>query len=147
MRAVMNGHSDRRDFLKLTAAGAATLAISGPPPVAAQEKRTLTVAWDTDIDTLDPASFKSIGGYTIQANIYDSPLMWKVEPVTGKPGLAQSRPGEFEGGIAESYKLEKDDATLVLNIRKNVVFPSGRPVNAAAVKYLFDRGLQSPGYM
>ena len=26
-------------------------------------------------------------------------------------------------------------------------FPSGRPVNAAAIKYLFDRGLQSPGYM
>jgi len=107
----MNGHSDRRDFLKLTAAGAATLAISGLPPVAGQEKRTLTVAWDTDIDTLDPASFKSIGGYTIQANIYDSPLMWKVEPVAGKPGLAQSRPAEFEGGIAESYKLENDDAT------------------------------------
>jgi len=144
----MKKHSDRRDFLKLTAAGAATLTLGGLTVSAgADEKRTLTVAWDTDIDTLDPASFKSIGGYTIQANIYDSPLMWKVEPVAGKPGLSQSKPGEMEGGIAESFAFEKDGATLVLSIRKGVKFPSGKPVNATAVKYLFDRGLQSPGYM
>src|SRR5260370_6319846 len=147
-RAVMKTYSDRRDFLKLTAAGAATLTLTGVPiPAVAQEKRTLTVAWDTDIDTLDPASFKSIGGYTIQANIYDSPLMWKVEPVAGKPGLAQSKPGEMEGGIAESFALEKDGAILVLSIRKGAKFPSGKTVDATGVKYLFDRGLQSPGYM
>lgn len=147
----MTRNSDRRDFLKHTAASAATLATIGsglvPGLVAAQGVRTLTVAWDTDIDTLDPASFKSIGGYTVQANIYDSPLMWKVQPVAGKPGLLQSRPGEMEGGIAESWAFEKDGATLVLKTRKGVKFPSGRPVNAAAMKYLFDRGLQSPGYM
>ena len=54
----MNRHSNRRDFLKRTAAGAAALTFTGMPGiVAAQDKRTLTVAWDTDIDTLDPASF------------------------------------------------------------------------------------------
>lgn len=147
----MTRNSDRREFLKHTAASAATLATIGsglaPGLVAAQGTRTLTVAWDTDIDTLDPASFKSIGGYTVQANIYDSPLMWKVQPVAGKPGLLQSRPGEMEGGIAESWSFEKNGATLVLKVRKGVKFPSGRPVNAAAIKYLFDRGLQSPGYM
>jgi peptide/nickel transport system substrate-binding protein len=147
----MTSNSDRRDFLKHTAASAAALATIGsglvPSLAAAQGARTLTVAWDTDIDTLDPASFKSIGGYTVQANIYDSPLMWKVQPVAGKPGLLQSRPGEMEGGIAESWAFEKDGATLVLKTRKGVKFPSGRPVNAAAMKYLFDRGLQSPGYM
>jgi peptide/nickel transport system substrate-binding protein len=144
----MINEADRREFLKLTAATlAATGAALTPNMVAAQGKRTLTVAWDTDIDTLDPASFKSIGGYTVQANLYDSPLMWKVQPVSGKPGLLQSRPGEMEGGIAESWAFEKDGATLLLKIRSGVKFPSGRPVNATAVKYLFDRGLQSPGYM
>src|SRR6202165_1656435 len=138
----MKTYSDRRDFLKLTAAGAATLTLTGAlMPVAAQENRTLTVAWDTDIDTLDPPPFKPIGGYTIQANIYDSPLMWKVEPVAGKPGLSQSKPGGMEGGIAESFAIEKDGGTLGLNIRKGVKFPSGKPVNATAVTYLFDRGL------
>ena len=144
----MTRKSDRREFLKIAAT---TLTATGSGLasglVAAQDKKTLTVAWDTDIDTLDPASFKSIGGYTVQANLYDSPLMWKVQPVAGKPGLLQSRPGEMEGGIAESWAFEKDGATLVLKIRPGVKFPSGRPVDAAAVKYLFDRGLQSPGYM
>jgi peptide/nickel transport system substrate-binding protein len=145
----MSRKSDRREFLKI-AATALTASGSGLASslVAAQaDKKTLTVAWDTDIDTLDPASFKSIGGYTVQANIYDSPLMWKVQPVAGKPGLLQSRPGEMEGGIAEAWAFEKDGATLVLKIRPGVRFPSGRPVDAVAVKYLFDRGLQSPGYM
>lgn len=144
----MTRYSDRRDFMKLSAA-TLTLSASGLAARAAmaQNQRTLTVAWDTDIDTLDPASFKSIGGYTVQANIYDSPLMWKVQPVSGKPGLLQSRPHEMDGGIAESWAFEKDGATLVLKIRRGVKFPSGRTVNATAVKYLFDRGLQSPGYM
>ena len=34
-----------------------------------------------------------------------------------------------------------------MKIRQGLKFPSGKPINAAAVKYLFDRGLQSPGYM
>ena len=147
----MNKYSDRRDFLMLPVAGAGALALTGlglaPSLAEAQDKRTLTVAWDTDIDTLDPASFKSIGGYTVQANIYDSPLMWKVQPVAGKPGLLQSKPGEMEGGIAESWAFEKNNATLVLKIRKGIKFSNGKPVNATSVKYMFDRGLQSPGYM
>ena len=144
----MTKTSNRRDFVKLSASTLTLSAIGlGARQAVAQEKRTLTVAWDTDIDTLDPASFKSIGAYTIQANIYDSPLMWKVQPVAGKPGLLQSRPAEFEGGIAESWALEKDGATLVLKIRRGVKLPSGRTVDANTVKYLFDRGLQSPGYM
>jgi peptide/nickel transport system substrate-binding protein len=142
---------DRREFLARASGTAAATSLAslsvGAGPAAAQDKKTLTVAWDTDIDSLDPASFKSIGGYTIQANIYDSPLMWKVEPVEGKPGLFLSRPGEFDGGIAESWSLEEGGAILVLNIRKGAKFSDGRPVTATTVKYLFDRGLQSPGYM
>lgn len=147
----MTKPTDRREFLVRASATAVATSLGsvglGLSPATAQTKKTLTVAWDTDVDTLDPASFKSIGGYTIQANIYDSPLMWKVEPVEGKPGLFRSKPGEFEGGIAEAWSLENNNATLVLTIRKGAKFSDGRPVTAATVKYLFDRGLQSPGYM
>jgi peptide/nickel transport system substrate-binding protein len=147
----MAGQSDRREFLKLTGAGAAALTLSGSGlaswPARAQDMRTLTVAWDTDIDSLDPAVFKSIGAYITQCNIYDSPLFWRVRPVEGKPGLARSFPGELEGGVAESWAFENDGATLVLKVRRGLKFPSGRPVTAHSVKYLFDRGLQSPGYM
>ena len=43
--------------------------------------------------------------------------------------------------------MEDDGATIVLKIRPGMKFPSGRPVNAHALKYSFDRALQSPGYM
>ena len=150
MGDAIGGAATRRDFLKITASGAAALglgATAGAQPAQAQGPRTLTIAWDTDIDTLDPASFKSIGAYTVQANIYDSPLMWKVDPVSGSPGLYRSRPGEFDGSVARAWSFENNGATLVMKIRQGMTFPSGRPVTAAAVKYMFDRGLQSPGYM
>lgn len=144
----MSRDTRRRDFLKFAATSVAALTFTGTARLAAaQEKRTLTVAWDADIDTLDPASFKTSAGYTVQANVYDSPLMWKVQPVEGKPGVSQAKPGEIESGIAQSWSFENGGSTLVLNIRKGVKLPSGHDVNATTVKYLLDRGLQSPGYM
>jgi peptide/nickel transport system substrate-binding protein len=139
---------NRRSFLKVTA-GAAALGAAGvgPRKSEAQDKRTLVVAWDTDIDTLDPAQFKAIGGYVTIANCYDTPIAWKVQPIPGKPGFFLSKPGEWDPAIAESWSTERDGATIVLKVRKGVKFPSGRPVNAQALKYCFDRGLQSPGYM
>ncbi len=146
----MSRYRNRREFLQFAAGGAAALGLARTSLVGgaqAQDLRTLTVAWDTDIDTLDPAAFKSIGAYTVLANLYDNPLMWKVRPVPNAPGLFRSTPGEFDSSIAESWAFEKDGATLVLKIRRGIKFPSGRPVTAQAVKYMFDRGVQSPGYM
>src|SRR2546430_5575958 len=139
---------DRRSFLKISA-GAAALGSAGVRPVRsdAQDKRTLVVAWDTDIDTLDPAQFKAIGGYVTIAYCYDIPIAWKFQPIQGKPGFALSQPAQWEGAAAESWAMERDGATIVLKVRQGLKFPSGRPVTAQAVKYCFDRGLQSPGYM
>src|ERR1700680_1267257 len=111
----MTNYSDRRDFLKLAAAGAAPVTLGGlSVPAGADEKRTLTIAWDTDIDTLDPAAFKSIGAYVVQANVYDNPLSWRVQPVQGTQGLYRSQPGEFDGSAVESWSFENSEATLVL---------------------------------
>ena len=145
----MEDNWSRRDFVKLAAVGAsAALAPElAPRAAAAQDVPTLTVAWATDIDSLDPAQFKSDGAYIVQCNIYDTVLQWGAEPVPGKPGISAAVPGKFLGGIAESWVYENDGKSLVLKIRQGLKFPSGRPVNAQAVKYLFDRGLQSPGYM
>lgn len=141
----MRQQISRRDFLKAAGAGTAALAVTRP--AAAQSPRTLVVAWDSDIDTLDPASFKTNGGYVTVANTTDSPIGWKVQPAEGRPGVFRSRPGEWEPLLAESWKEEDGGATLVFRVRRGVKFPSGRPVTAQAFKYSFDRGLQSPGYM
>lgn len=144
----MSTRMDRRSFLKVTA-GAAALGGVGFRPVRseAQDKRTLVVAWDTDIDTLDPAQFKAQGGYVTVANCYDTPIAWKVQPIAGKPGFFLSKPAQWDPAIAASWATERDGATIVLKVRKGAKFPGGRPVTAHSVKYCFDRGLQSPGYM
>ncbi len=144
----MSTRLNRRSFLKVSA-GAAALggAVVRPVWLEAQDKRTLVVAWDTDIDTLDPAQFKAIGGYVTIANCYDTPIAWKVQPIADKPGFYLSRPAQWDGAAAESWAMERDGATIVLKVRKGIKFPSGRPVTAHAVKYCFDRRLQSPGYM
>lgn len=146
------GGITRRDLLK-GAAGAslalpfANFPLGGLRRANAAEEKTLIVAWDTEIDTLDPASFKTIGGYTTVANIYDTPIYWGVSPIPNKEGFFLSKPGDFTPRLAESWTKEKDGATLVFKVRKGVKFPTGNPVTAHAFKYSFDRGLQSPGYM
>jgi len=140
--------SHRRTFLKLST-GAGVLALGGVAarPASAQGASTLTLAWDTDIDSLDPHVFKSVGGYAVQCNLYDPMVSWKVRPVDGTVGLSRSSPNEFEGSIAQSWSFERDGATVVLKIRPGMTFPSGRPITAEVIKYSLDRALQSPGYM
>lgn len=147
----MSPRMDRRSFLKVTGGAAAASAVGTwvlrPGPAWAQDPRTLVVAWDSDIDTLDPASFKSNGGYLTIINVCEGVLGWKVRPIEGQPGFARSHPGEHEGVLAESFATEDTGATIVFKVRKGVKFLSGRPVTAHSFKYSFDRGLQSPGYM
>jgi peptide/nickel transport system substrate-binding protein len=141
----MGTRISRRDFLVTAGIGAAGFAALRRAE--AQDKRTLVVAWDSDIDTLDPAAFKSQGGYVTIANTTDAPIMWKVRPMAGKPGLSRSMPAEWDAHLAESWTLEDNGATMVFKVRRGMKFPSGRPINAHAFKYSFDRGLLSPGYM
>jgi len=141
----MSTRVSRRDFLVTAGVGAA--GVAALKRAEAQDKRTLVVAWDSDVDSLDPAVFKSQGGYVTVANTMDAPIMWKVRPADGKPGLFRSVPAEWDPHLAESWTMEDNGATMVFKIRRGMKFPSGRPVNAPAFKYSFDRGLLSPGYM
>ena len=124
----MGMKADRRTFLKLSSgAGAAALGGLSSAPALAQGGATLTAAWDTDIDSLDPHVFKSVGGYAVQCNLNDPVVSWKVRPVEGTKGLSRSFPGEFEGSIAKSWSFERDGATIVLKIRPAMKFPADGP--------------------
>ena len=106
------------------------------------------MAWDSDIDTLDPAVFKSQGGYVTVANYHgradhvEGAARW-----TASRGSSAPCRGEWDPHLAESWSMEDNGATIVFKIRRGMKFPSGRPVTAQAFKYSFDRGLLSPGYM
>jgi peptide/nickel transport system substrate-binding protein len=145
----MFGGQSRRSMLKWAGLGGGAALARGllRRSAFAQNVSTLTVGWGTDIDTLDPAQFKSDGAYIVQRNIYDTVLEWGTEPVPGKPGLSFAVPGKFRGSIGESWAYENDGKTLVVKIHRDLKLPGGKPADAQAVKYLFDRGLQSSGYM
>ena len=114
----------------------------------AQGASTLTVAWDTDIDSLDPHVFKSVGGYGVQCNLYDPIMSWKVRPVEGAVGLSRSFPNEFEGSIARvlDVRARRRHGRAQDPAGHDVSRAAGRSMRAA-LKYSLDRALQSPGYM
>src|ERR1700757_3533013 len=124
------GDRSRRDILKWAGlSGGAALALDVlTRPAEAQDVRTLTVGWASDIDSLDPAQFKSDGAYIVQRNIYDTVIGWGAEPITGRPDLLVATPGKFVGGVGESWNYENDGKTLVMKIRRDLKFPSGKPV-------------------
>jgi peptide/nickel transport system substrate-binding protein len=144
----MFGYQSRRGVLKWGGLGGGAALACGilPRSAGAQDTSTLTVGWASDIDSLDPAQFKSDGAYIVQGNIYDTVIGWAAEPIPERPGLFSAKPGEFVGRVGESWTYENDGKTLVVKVRRGLRFASGKPVDARAVKYLFDRGLQSPGY-
>ena len=70
----MFGDQSRRGVMRWAGlcGGAALARGLLPRPAGAQDVSTLTVGWGTDIDSLDPAQFKSDGAYIVQCNIYDA---------------------------------------------------------------------------
>ena len=60
--------------------------------VEAADPRTLTVASTTDVDTLDPASFRTDGAYTVTTNVYDTSVGWEVAPSATVPGVSTAHP-------------------------------------------------------
>jgi peptide/nickel transport system substrate-binding protein len=139
----------RRSVVRAGVLGGVAASLGAPlvKRVEAADPRTLTVASTTDVDTLDPASFRTDGAYTVTTNVYDTSVGWEVAPSATVPGVSTAVPSKFIPNLAESFATEDDGATIVLKIRRDAKFPSGRPITAHSIKYMLDRGLQSPGYV
>jgi peptide/nickel transport system substrate-binding protein len=97
---------------------------------------TLTLALSAGWDVLDPAATAFTFARQIMQFIYD-PLLRR-DPKTGRivPGLAQS------------FKVSKDEKTVSLHLRRGVTFQDGTPFNSHAVifsfKRILDPALKSP---
>ena len=64
----MFGDQSRRSVLKWAGLGGGAAFTRGllPRSAGAQDVSTLTVGWASDIDSLDPAQFKSDGAYIVR---------------------------------------------------------------------------------
>jgi peptide/nickel transport system substrate-binding protein len=114
--------------LAAPAAGAFT-ALTRPSTAFAQAKQggTLTYGFWQPISNLDP----QVGGLQVESMINQNtmdPLIWM------KPGDPKYYPG-----LATSWEASPDSKTYTIKLRTDVKFHDGTPLNADAVKFMFDR--------
>jgi peptide/nickel transport system substrate-binding protein len=127
--------SERILALLLTAilGGMVAILVPGPTPAAGQPKPggKILFAARQDIDTLDPHTTNRAATRKI--------LIQFMETLT----VVNPQDGKISPGLAESWDISRDGTTYTFKLRKNVKFHDGTPVDAAAVKFTFDR-IQEP---
>jgi peptide/nickel transport system substrate-binding protein len=92
---------------------------------------TLTVDLDeTVLPDLDPSYTPQAAAYRVIRGVFDS-LVY------------EGSNGTFSPWLASSWTVNSADTSYTFTIRKGVTFSDGTPLNAASVKYTFDR-IESP---
>ncbi len=124
----------RRQFLKLTAAGTSSLAVSSglggillakSPPVLAQGASNLVVAVGAEPPSLDPQALEQRIPQTITWNIYE--------------GLVdRDEQGQIIPWLAESWE-HIDDTTTRFKLREGITFHNGEAFNADAAVFSVNR--------
>jgi peptide/nickel transport system substrate-binding protein len=108
------------------AAQPTTAAAQPTAPPAAAKGGAVIYGMYTKFDTLDPTVTTASAVGTIGYHLFE-PLVW------------ETAPGKFAPGLAESWSISADGKEYTLKLRKDVKFHDGTPLNAAAVKFTFDR--------
>ncbi|HBF39016.1 MAG TPA: peptide ABC transporter substrate-binding protein [Firmicutes bacterium] len=102
-----------------------------------KSNKTMTVSFQTDITTLDPAIGYDWQNWSIIKSMFNGLMDYK-------PGTTQLIPD-----LAASYTVSPDGKTYTFKLRQHVTFGNGREVTASDVKYSLERVLdpqtQSPG--
>ena len=95
-------------------------------PVSAQDEVTLTFGISSGVDTLDPTATTFSSVEIIVGHVFDT--LVKQQPL-----------GTYHPGLATSWTVNDDATEYVFELRDDVTFHDGTPLNAEAVKYTFDR--------
>src|SRR5262245_1351694 len=113
-------------LLLVTLLLASILAASASRPAPASAAgNTLTVAFSTDIVTLDPHQNTDLNTMQVLLQIYEHMV-------------ALGRDGKFHGVLAESWEVV-DDRTWRFKLRRGVRFHNGEEFTADAVKFTLER--------
>jgi peptide/nickel transport system substrate-binding protein len=128
----------RRTLLKsAAAAGLLACVPAAARRVSAQDGETIFnfVPIAPPPDTLDPAeNWDGVGGFVINAHVYDALFRFEgAETANIVPLLAVEVPTVENGGISE------DGLQYTVKLKPEATFPDGSPVDAAAVKFSYDR--------
>ncbi|MCD7814017.1 MAG: ABC transporter substrate-binding protein [Lachnospiraceae bacterium] len=119
----------RRDFLKGSAAGMATAALSGigTAASASESDNTVIIAMGAGFSSLDPGYVYEKYPQLIVNACYETLFRFYSDDDTPQPLLA------------ESYEFSEDGLTLTVSLRQDVVFASGNPMTSADVAFSINR--------
>jgi peptide/nickel transport system substrate-binding protein len=122
---------NRLNGTTLFAAAIALAATTSPMALAATAKDVLVIGKAADPQTLDPGVTVDNNDWTVTYPAYQRLVHYKTE--NGK-GLTS-----VEGELATGWTVSPDNLTWDFKLKPGNVFPDGTPVDAAAVKFTFDR--------
>lgn len=108
-----------------------SLCALGTPALAQNTKDVLVIGKAADPQTLDPGVTMDNNDWTASYHAYQRLVRYK--SVGGKGST------EVEPELAESWTVSKDGLTWDFKLKAGHKFDDGTPVNAAAVKFTFDR--------
>jgi len=97
-----------------------------PRPARAADATTLTVAISAEPDTLDP----QVTGLAVSSSI---------DAYIGDGLVALSPQNKIVPALAQSYTVSRDGLTYTFNLRRDVTFQDGTPLDAAAYVASFKR--------
>ncbi|GGE12544.1 ABC transporter substrate-binding protein [Aureimonas endophytica] len=122
-------------------ASLALAALCGGPAAAAPGE--LVVNFPTAPSTLDPAWACGLPEISFLQNFYVRLVQYEVRP--GPEGTQVVDYGAVKPYLAESWTIGDEGKTYTFKLKDGFKFSSGKPVDAAAVKYSFERGIKMAG--
>ena len=137
----------RRDFLKSSAAVAATTAVTAPavfsPAKAQSRAETLLIVSESGPNNLDIHGVgTNVPGYEVSWNCYDRLITHEMK--TGPNGQPYYDKDKFKGELAEDMVI--GDMSATFKLKKNATFQDGTPVTAKDVKWSLDRAVTVGGF-
>lgn len=131
------------------AAAMLTLAISGcasstpRTPSKSLSSRPLIVNTSYPPSTLDPAEGLNEGDFLINSSTYVTLVQYAPKP--GPSGTTQVDYTKFEPYLAKSWTISANSMTYTFNLNTDFKFSDGSPIDAAAVKFSFERAVTMNG--
>lgn len=131
-------------LLALVVSGALAVGCSAEPAKKSSgTDAVINVGLGSDVDLLDPHSFRTDAAYVVTANVYDPLIRQKYEEQDG----ALQGIDEYEPALAESWDISEDGTEATFHLRADAEFADGSPVTSQDVKYTFERAMLGPGYI
>lgn len=106
------------------------------------EIKTLVIAIEGDVETLDPNFSRYPTANMANLNVYDQFFKYGVDD-TGK-GYSVTNVTKIEGAAIESWDIADDRMSVVLHVRKGITFPmTGNPMTADDIIWWYEKGLDT----